>query len=133
MIWALLGALVIGLFVTSGTDFPRLDALRDRVEEHVKDETRQAKAIAALDVAEEVIVAARERQAELSEELEGALSRPDATAEELARALARVDAIETDTFNKLVAVRRSLASSTTPQEWALLFPAPGPEGQGEKQ
>jgi hypothetical protein len=133
MIWALLGTLVIALFVAGDTDSSRLDALRDGVEKNVKDEARLARAIAALDVAGEAIAAARKQQAGISGDLEGALSRPDATAEELSRALARVDAIEADTFNKLVAARRSLVSSTTPQEWALLFPAPAPEGHGEKR
>lgn len=113
----------LGLFFNGG-QFPRLDTLRDAVEEHVADKARQRKALAALDVAQVHIKSAREQQAELAAELATTLARPDLSNEELAQVLARVDAIEADALDTFVDVRRRLADSTTPAEWALLFPPP---------
>ena len=127
MIFAILAISgAVGLFFNGG-HFPRIDALRDGVKEHVKDETRQLKALAALDVAEIHIKTGMEQQKAFANEVVETLSRPDATDEELASVLARVDGVEIDAFNTLLEVRRRLANNTTPAEWALLFPAPTPE------
>jgi hypothetical protein len=124
MIFAILGlSAAIGLLFT-GAGFPQLDTLRGEIKAHVEDTARQRKALAAVEVAEVYVKTAREQQLELAKDLAGTLSKPDVTDEELAQVLERVNAIETDAFKTMVDVRRRLVSSTTPSEWALLFPTP---------
>ena len=119
-------ALLLGsaFFMFGGDDSPRLDEIRQRVEEHVVDKARKEAALKTLGELEKAVKPLLRDRKEIIEELVELFGDATVSRRAMDTLAIKLDIVEARIQDQLLGYRGKLKQSIEREEWGLVFPAP---------